>query len=658
MTAPMHAAADEIASLQAAPFDHLPAEVALRAFGVNYGHVRTADGGDLYVTRFGWPFLRHLLPENWYADEHYARAGEKLPGSTGTVYRVPTRPVDDYSIDLVVKFSRIAQEVPLEIATSFPDNVSADDIANARFNGPLEEFGLLMELRRGSYGPDDIRLRAQRPLAVFAPAEPHELWRLGRSRHSFSAHQRRLAADQETAPLAIALDIKREYVLLYGWIKGHNAEDALEVGQIDEHGLRALTIRVTGELRAKGFHVLDNKPKHFIVRSHPCSGKLKERHGELVYALVDFELLQRTSAYQQQYQAAQRARYWQLQSRRLDRPTRPLPPHLKQVSIFNVNYLCGTAPNGGEIWAVGNNPDLFDYFLPDRWRRTPRVQMSLANEVYYTRTRDNIHVVYRRSRVGQRPGVDPFYDEGKRIREHGYNSPFEEVAIAEHLRRQGINAAYPRAIYRTAHESTKAGYLRDESRYASHREMLTFDADAELILSPHHDYYTIWGYWRGIDPQKDYRGHGHWGFVDVAKACDDLLINRNEHDHVVAATRRRLAAAGLPDELLDDYALLLLFDDDGTALRRDRRGELEVVLCLDALTAYDHKLLDEQAYRDILESTNQKLLSVGCEALNLSGNHLLMSMNPDGQFRTDSQNRYEITVCNTELIRMTNRRLW
>ena len=32
--------------------------------GVDYIHLKTADGGDLYLTRFGLPFWKNLLPEN------------------------------------------------------------------------------------------------------------------------------------------------------------------------------------------------------------------------------------------------------------------------------------------------------------------------------------------------------------------------------------------------------------------------------------------------------------------------------------------------------------------------------------------------------------------------------------------------------------------
>jgi hypothetical protein len=41
-----------------------------------------------------------------------------------------------------------------------------------------------------------------------------------------------------------------------------------------------------------GYRVLDNKPRHVIVRPRP-DGALATRHGQTLYALVDFELLQR-----------------------------------------------------------------------------------------------------------------------------------------------------------------------------------------------------------------------------------------------------------------------------------------------------------------------------------------------------------------------------
>jgi hypothetical protein len=319
------------------------------------------------------------------------------------------------------------------------------------------------------------------------------------------------------------------------------------------------------------------------------------------------------------------------------------------MTIFGVPYLYGTTPNGGGLWTVGNVPEVFDYFLPDRWRRTPRVKLSLTHEVYRTRTRDHIHIVYRRSRVGERPPADPFYEQGKRIRAYGHNSPFEEAALAEYLRNVGIPTIYPRAIYRTGHESIRAVYLRDERRYLSHARFVTPGPDPQPALSPRHDYYIIWGEFRGVDAQRAYRPVGHWGFIDLRKALDDELISAAEHNAVIARARERLGRFGLTHKVLEEYELLLLFDEQGR-FRREAHGDFETLLCMDVLSAHDFNLIDEATYRRLIERTRSRLSAVGCEALNLSGNHLLLAMTPDGVLRTDAEGQVEITVCNFELI--------
>ena len=42
-------------------------DIALTGFlNVEYVHLKTSDGGDLYVTRHGLPFINLLKPESWY----------------------------------------------------------------------------------------------------------------------------------------------------------------------------------------------------------------------------------------------------------------------------------------------------------------------------------------------------------------------------------------------------------------------------------------------------------------------------------------------------------------------------------------------------------------------------------------------------------------
>jgi len=77
-----------VALQQQVPGGHeRPPGPTVRAFGVEYTHVRPPEGGDLFVTHFGWPDLDALMPARWYADQWYANHGEKLAGATGQVYR-------------------------------------------------------------------------------------------------------------------------------------------------------------------------------------------------------------------------------------------------------------------------------------------------------------------------------------------------------------------------------------------------------------------------------------------------------------------------------------------------------------------------------------------------------------------------------------------
>ena len=638
------------AGVGVAPFDALHPGLIVRAFGVDYGHVRPPEGGDLYVTRYGWPYAAQLLPANWYADKWYVERGERLPGATGTVYHVATRPVGGRTADLVVKFSRMAQDVPIEVASTFPSDIPLDQLALARVNSPLEEFGLVMELRRGAYGPPGVRILTQRPLAIYAPPDEYQLWELGRNQGHFQAHRRLLAEDQEHAAKAIELDMRRLYVLLYGWIKGRDAEEYFLEGEVGEDDLRRLTLRVIAELGRKGFRVLDSKPKHFILRKPHGSGRLLHLHdGQLAYGLVDFEFLQRTPEHQKQFKAWRRRTYWNMLSRGSRIPAAEFPTDLEPVEVFGVPYVYGSSPDGGKVWVVGGDPGLFDFFLPDRWRRTPRIKLSLGNEVYKTRTRDSLYVTYRRSRVGIRPRIDPLVERDKRVREHGFNSPFEEVAISERLRQMGIRTTHPRAICRTGHLSAKASFMRDRRRFEDHAANLVTGRDREPILSPDYDYYTIWDYYQGVDPEPG--TGGAWsGAADLERLLGDGVIDESACSGTVERTHRRLQAIGLTGGRLEQHEIVLSLDRQGRPLL-DAAGEPFVTLCVDALTAYESDLLDERKYRDLMTGVEERLKAVDCEILNLSGSHLLLSMDPDGRFHLDDRGEIVATLCNFELIR-------
>jgi len=149
----------------------------MRILGVNYVRLRTADEGDIYLTEHGVAFWMHLQPQNWYEKAWFEGHRTRLEG-TGTVYRVPTRPIEEErpkSIDLVVKWSRVGEDVPLNTFT-------LQRAINAEFNTPFEEFSLLEDLRRGEYGPKSLRIRTQKPLAIYIPPERMQLWQTGRSK--------------------------------------------------------------------------------------------------------------------------------------------------------------------------------------------------------------------------------------------------------------------------------------------------------------------------------------------------------------------------------------------------------------------------------------------------------------------------------------------
>ena len=65
-------APDSTEGVQPALPPDLPAPCSrMSLLGVDYFHIKTRDGGDLYLTHFGVPFWRNLLPENWYAREWF-----------------------------------------------------------------------------------------------------------------------------------------------------------------------------------------------------------------------------------------------------------------------------------------------------------------------------------------------------------------------------------------------------------------------------------------------------------------------------------------------------------------------------------------------------------------------------------------------------------
>ncbi len=523
---------------------YLAPQPLITVLGVKYLHLRVEDGTDLYVTEHGLPFAKSLMPENHWGDKAWMKAHSvRLPG-TSAVHQVVTKEVDGRSKEIVIKWNRMGQDIPGETRV-------VDD-AGAEFNSPFMEFSLVIELRN-TLDESPGRLHTHKPLAIYVPRKYVKGERLGRKRH-------RMEAIQRTHEEEISIDWNRNYAVIYEWLKGIDAVEACRGDLLDYQTVAELVQRTNDDLANKGFAVADNKPQHVIVRPTQDGQLARDRAGKLLYALVDFELLKRSPAREKRLRAKKRKDYLVRQVRRFE-PREEFPAGLSAVTIQGVDYVFGRVEStGGALWVVGRDPILFDYFLPEQWRRTPRTKLNASYEIYETVTKDNVHLVWRVSRVGQIPDVDPYVRREKLILDHGYNSPFQEVSIAMELSRKGIETTYPRAIYMTGHRSTVSSSLVDDSRYESHADQRT--PEGQSILSRKHEYVTIWGYWNGPDDALAANDEVVYKGIDALAAYREGRLTQRGYVKVMRAVKSRMAAAGFQDLSLRGNHLLLSIDRD------------------------------------------------------------------------------------------------
>jgi len=545
----------------------LPAScTGMSLLGVDYFHLKTEDRGDLYLTRFGLPFWKNLLPRNWYARGWFEANRERLEG-TSMVYKVPTRPINGKVLQLVVKWSRVGEVVPF-------DTLTVNKFIHAEFNSPFEEFSLLMELRRGEAGPQAIRIRTQRPLAIYVPGNRLQLWQTGRSEDKIRAKVARHPG--------VELDILRQYVVLFGWIKGLDAVETAEQfgfeGPAQAEFLARATSLVTHELWQKGYRVVDMKPAHIILRPRPDGRLLRDHNDQFAYALVDYELLERTPEHEQAVRSVNRQLYLQHMARRFDTDAaKPMPAHLRATNVLGVDYVFGRAEStGGLLWVVGKDPDLVNYFLPERWRRTPKKKLSSRNQIYYTRTKDNINLVWKVSRMGDLPWLNRPEARPGDAQAYGFNSPFQEFAFALEMGRQGVRTVYPRAIYMTGRARGVSRPVADERRYASLAEFRT--PDGEPVARKENDYITIWGFWNGPDELLAAQDGKFYQAFNARRALTNRLISEQTVSELMAMMARRLERCGFEDLNAKPDHLLISFDA-GQQLVRDTMGKPELRLC-------------------------------------------------------------------------------
>jgi hypothetical protein len=243
---------------------------------------------------------------------------------------------------------------------------------------------------------------------------------------------------------------------------------------------------------------------------------------------------------------------------------------------MGVDYIYGRAEStGGILWVVGKDPELFNYFLPERWRHK-QIQLSRSNRTWYTQTKDRIHLVWKVSRVGDLPPGDVRDPAFKPILMHGYNSPFEEFALALEMMSKGIRTTYPRAIYVTAQPAELAGNVLDARRFERCRHMRSPEGYPILPLEP--DYITIFGYWRGLEDDQAPDDVGYWTPIDALQACNKGIITPADLDEIMARHREDLARAGFEDLNLKADHILLSFRLGGS-IKRDAEGRIELRHC-------------------------------------------------------------------------------
>lgn len=547
--------------------------------GVVYVHTKTSDGGDLYLTRFAEPCHEHFEIENWYERDWFNTHKIRLIG-TSSVHKIPTREINGKSLDLVVKNCRVGEDVPIDTHT-------LQEFCDAEFNSPWEEFSLVMELMENVYGPKEIKVNTQLPMAIYVPPETMQVWQSGRSRTRIN----RIKAKHP----GIHLDILKQYKLIYEWIKGHTLMEVfahIDISHDELVGhLSRINYKALGDLNRKGYLMADIKPEHIIIGEADTeriiqTGKIRERNApdrqvdmvyrlidEGSYSIIDYELLLRTPEHDEAVKSSRRHSYLDDQRHRFD-PT-PLPVHLSQMEILGVPYLYGHAEStGGRLWVVGRNAHLFDYFLPERWRKTPALKLSNTKEVFYTITKDNIHLVWETSRVGEMPVGDEEGSRDPKVRQYGINSPFEEFAIAHTLNRLDIPTVYVRAIYMTG--SAKVEASTDLRKYESHKDIL--DPEGNPVLQENHNYITIRGYYNGPDQWVAEHEKELYAPMDLSKAIYNRIINEEQCQEFLDTVKENLRQNGFDGSSLRANDLLLAVDDK-KEIMKNNSGEAMVLIC-------------------------------------------------------------------------------
>ena len=307
-----------------------------RILDVDYAHMKLINEDDLYITKYGMPFIEHLKPENFWTDRKwFAENSIKLSG-TSSVYKVVTKAVNGKSKELVLKWNRMGQDIP----------GAEEELIDAEFNSPFEEFSLVMELKgeikRSTDALDDIFV--QIPLAIYVPIEYEELDRIGRREYKM---QWKIQKHEE-----VVLNMNRLYAVIYEWIPGIDAVQAVNEGVLNKENMVELTLDAEEKMKKRGFLVRDRKPHHIIVSPSGSEGLPKTGEDKIKYGIIDFELMERTQEKKEEIKKNKRTAYHKRQKDRfnIDIPKK-FHPHLSHVNILGVDYVFGAVESTkGRLW--------------------------------------------------------------------------------------------------------------------------------------------------------------------------------------------------------------------------------------------------------------------------------------------------------------------
>lgn len=165
-------------------------------------------------------------------------------------------------------------------------------------------------------------------------------------------------------------------------------------------------------------------------------------------------------------------------------------------------------------------------------------------------------------------------EAGPMISRYGFNSPFEEFAMARSLNEAGIPTVYVRAIYMTG--SVKLEASTDFRRYESHKKIL--DPEGNRVLQHSHNYITIRGYYNGPDRYVAEHEGGLYVPVDLEKAARRGLLSAGQSELLLEKTKERLWDAGYHGSFVKANDLLIALDDKNEIVRLPS-GEPEVIIC-------------------------------------------------------------------------------